>query len=625
MHLIRRLAASLTALLLAAAPLSAAAAGPEPAPTPSPDGRTSTRHTWQERTHLPVPIRQLTSVRARAAATTPTPSPTAPAPSALPTPVLHKNCNPALSWVDPATTAMAYDVTYYDAFADPAQPEASSTEQFSDALVVYYSVDDVQHATPLGAVNVDLTDPAVTCEKAAPAASALLPRPFTVTSKACGSYVVTNGSADSDIVLWSSEYPLASEFLLPGAEDPLWLDGHFLAGQVIDTPWPFNVLRATSSREGAVKGSSILGERMVQARCPSTELGISPTTLKGGDRLTLTSPFGSLLQAGDSARYQILLDGVPVKTVTSLAFGTQSITLPAALAAGQHTVAVAVQQAGADEKGNPITLDEGTYERTFRVAYTASGALGDQSGDKRADIMAIDSQGNLLVYPTVAGPRLADGAKAGAGWGGTRWVSMVPDLNRDGWSDLLAIKDDGTLWLYRGAGMGRFGYGTKVGQGWSTDFDLHTIMSDTDGNGLPELLTRRKSDGALLRYPVVNANGQFGNPVQVGHGWDSMVRQLTVDDFSGDGRPDLLAINAAGDLYRYTFATTGTINGQAKVGQGWAGMSYAFSPGDLTGDGRRDMVGRTADGTLLVYPSKGTSWGPAATLGTGWAQLRWLF
>lgn len=255
-----------------------------------------------------------------------------------------------------------------------------------------------------------------------------------------------------------------------------------------------------------------------------------------------------------------------------------------------------------------------------------SGVFGDQTGDKLADIMAIDANGDLWVYPVVnaPAPRTTNGVKVGAGWKDMTWMSVVPDLNKDGWSDLLAIKSDGTLWLYYGRGLGQYGYGTKVGAGWNADFDLQTVLKDTDGNGLPELVARRK-DGKLFRYAMVTAKGQFANAVQIGHGWDGIVRQLTVDDFSRDGKPDLLAVTDGGDMIRYTFDGTGRVAAQAKVGAGWQGMTWAFSPGDVTGDGVRDMIGRTAKGDLLVYPNQIGAWGVTTPLGSGWGAYPKVF
>ena len=73
-------------------------------------------------------------------------------------------------------------------------------------------------------------------------------------------------------------------------------------------------------------------------------------------------------------------------------------------------------------------------------------------------------------------------------------------------------------------------------------------------------------------------------------------------DFSGDGRPDLLARAADGTVYLYRGNGAGRVLARTTVATGWQQYTALTSPGDFTGDGRCDVLARTADGTLYVIP-----------------------
>ncbi|MEV6969276.1 FG-GAP-like repeat-containing protein [Hamadaea sp. NPDC051192] len=94
-------------------------------------------------------------------------------------------------------------------------------------------------------------------------------------------------------------------------------------------------------------------------------------------------------------------------------------------------------------------------------------------------------------------------------------------------------------------------------------------------------------------------------------------------DLTGDGRPDLAAIDTSGKLRLYEGRGDGSItwpNGVIGTG-GWSGAAISHR-GDFTGDGTEDLLARVGD-SLYVYPNR--SYGRLAdriTIGsTGWSAV----
>ncbi|MGA4507145.1 FG-GAP repeat domain-containing protein [Propionibacteriaceae bacterium G1746] len=268
-----------------------------------------------------------------------------------------------------------------------------------------------------------------------------------------------------------------------------------------------------------------------------------------------------------------------------------------------------------------FNLTKGIAVSTSKLAVylPPSGVWGDQDGDRRADILAVDSYGVMRTYITRSGPTLSEGFNIGSGWGSMTWVSTLPDMDGNGRSEMLARRNDGTLWLYKGTDFGAYGSAIKVGSGW-TGLDQLTILPDISGDKAPEMLARTK-DGRLLRYRVTLSGAAYVN--QVGTGWDGISRVISLGDLTRDGIADVTAIGANGNLYRYALNRNGQVFSSAQVGRGWTGMTAAFSPGDMDGDGTRDLVGRRSDGLLFFYENQGNgSFGAAKQVGSGWNGVR---
>ena len=206
------------------------------------------------------------------------------------------------------------------------------------------------------------------------------------------------------------------------------------------------------------------------------------------------------------------------------------------------------------------------------------------------------------------------------------------DWNGDGSGDVIARTPAGQLYMYNGNGAGVWLYGgvsTLIGgAGWQT-FNKLVAGHDFSGDGRPDILARTPA-GQLFLYRGDGA-GVFANGGQYsiigGAGWESFNELVSGGDFNGDGRSDLIARTHGGQLYMYKGNGAGAwLDGGAPTligGAGWNTYDTLLMPGDFSGDGKPDLIGRTPAGQLLMYRGNGTGYwldDGAVTLvgGAGW-------
>ena len=263
------------------------------------------------------------------------------------------------------------------------------------------------------------------------------------------------------------------------------------------------------------------------------------------------------------------------------------------------------------------------------LALSVPAARADWSGDGHADVLAIDPGERLLLYRGngAGGWLTGTGEPIGTGWGAFTAVLSPGDFNGDDKPDLLVRRADGALLLYRGNGAGGWltGMGEPIGSGWET-FTALFSPGDFTGDGKPDVLARQP-DGALLLYRGDGAGGWLtGTGEQIGSGWQPFTAILPGGDFSGDGKPDVLARQPDGALLMYRGDGAGgwlTGTGE-RIGSGWQEFTALASGGDFSGDGRPDVLARQSDGVLLMYRGNGASgWltGTGEPLGSGWGSF----
>jgi hypothetical protein len=229
-----------------------------------------------------------------------------------------------------------------------------------------------------------------------------------------------------------------------------------------------------------------------------------------------------------------------------------------------------------------------------------SAALSpDLSGDRKTDIVALDTAGNRLnIYLGNGRGGVTGVLNRGSGWNVMDRVLGAGDRNRDGHNDLLATSISGQLTYYPGNGAGAFYGGRAIGRGWNTITSL-TSAGDLTGDGFPDLLGTRVSDGVQMMYAGA-PGGALRAGVVWGHGWGSLSPVIGGSDLDGDRYEDVYA--RAGDGMRtYSSAAGGRFVRVSSWGAGWGSYTQMSTGADWNGDGTADLLAVNPAGPGTMY------------------------
>ncbi|MFF1644867.1 FG-GAP-like repeat-containing protein [Streptomyces sp. NPDC058240] len=292
-------------------------------------------------------------------------------------------------------------------------------------------------------------------------------------------------------------------------------------------------------------------------------------------------------------------------------------------------------QVAADALGRPVVLwDEYKLAETNSIvldgvqqATTTSRALpkwGDYTDDGKSDLFGRGSAG-LKVYA-------GDATKLSAGQRASSWPSgtlVLPygDLDGDRCNDVFVRYPKGEARVYPtvcGGLPDQQSFHVKVSSDWS-GYDAVVSPGDVTGDGRADLLTRSASTGKLYVY-ANNGAGGFKARSLAGSGFGGYKKLLAAGDLDGDGKNDLLALDASNELWRFRGTGTGTFKPRSLVFKDW-GTSYKDVVGglDLSGDGRADLISLDKTGHAWLNRGNGQGgFGNRSQAGktTNWSAIR---
>ncbi|MEV6249375.1 VCBS repeat-containing protein [Streptomyces sp. NPDC051742] len=185
--------------------------------------------------------------------------------------------------------------------------------------------------------------------------------------------------------------------------------------------------------------------------------------------------------------------------------------------------------------------------------YDRIESVGDLAGSNAADLVARDRDGVLWLHRgTGSASRVGyeSRVRIGGGWNTYTQFTGGSDLTGDGRADLVAVDTVGDLYLYKATASttAPFEPRKKIGYGWGI-YNQLTATGQFGGNPTGDLVARDK-DGVLWLY-LGKGDGTFAPRTKIGGGWQVYADIVGIGDGNKDGRPDAYARTPAGETYFY--------------------------------------------------------------------------
>lgn len=237
-------------------------------------------------------------------------------------------------------------------------------------------------------------------------------------------------------------------------------------------------------------------------------------------------------------------------------------------------------------------------------------APGDFDGDGHGDLLSIRYDGTFKLFAGDGAGGFLDpaGTRIGTGWQKFKSVFAPGDFSGDHKADILSVATDGRLYLYRGNGAGKWsGSRTQIGTGWNKMLFAFS-PGDFSGDGTSDAIGV-KADGRLVLYQGNGKGGWKGSAATIATGFQTARRVASAGDFDGDGKADVIAIWPDGTvkLYRGN-GSNGFIDPEgAVIATGWTDVGAFTGNADVSGDGFTDLTALRAGGEVLVYEGDGTT------------------
>ena len=235
-----------------------------------------------------------------------------------------------------------------------------------------------------------------------------------------------------------------------------------------------------------------------------------------------------------------------------------------------------------------------------------------------ADLVSVDSAGQLLNRAST-GPRTYAPAKViGSGFGGAKEV-FVTDWDRDGAYDVLTQWTNGNLTLHRGNAAGGFQASVTLGMGGWDTLTL-AVGGWCANNRMPQILAL---DGAGNLFLYANkGTGDIADRVLIATG--VYASRLSMVDYDGDGFQDVLGLRTDGTALLYRGWGTTALRAEARptVATGWMDVTGIRALRDGTGLNTRGIALRRANDTVQYWDLGSGSLASPSNIAGPWAGQR---
>ncbi|PWK86520.1 VCBS repeat protein [Lentzea atacamensis] len=276
----------------------------------------------------------------------------------------------------------------------------------------------------------------------------------------------------------------------------------------------------------------------------------------------------------------------------------------------------------------PTTINAtvGTYSSSqgyYLVKYVRPVGVTEAVASK-ADLLRVNGDGSLTVWQNNDALAGRWNAPVNAGNIGTteQFRSKLGDLNGDGNADLIRVNADGSLtaWRNNDALSGAWAAPATVGNVGGGDA-TRVRLTDLNGDGRADMVVVNM-DGSMTAWQNngVLAGGGWSAPRTIGNVGTTDQNRVRFGDLNGDGRDDLVRVNADGSLtaWQNNNALAGSWAAPGTIGNAGTANATRVRLGDLNADGRDDLIRMNDDGSLVAWRNNNAlagSWAAPSTIG----------
>lgn len=340
-------------------------------------------------------------------------------------------------------------------------------------------------------------------------------------------------------------------------------------------------------------------------------LGASTPGLAWVNSQTLAESYPGIFAVGDFNGDGILDFAVPGSSALTVYLGNGDGTFtattplsttnvnPNGIAAGDFNgdgiADLAISNTSTDTVAIFLGHGDGTFTQETLSASTgpdpAGLVVGDFNGDGIADLaVANENNGASSTVTLLLGKgdgtftAVPTSSQAGAG----AYAIVAADFNGDGKTDLaITAEQDETLTILLGNGDGTF---VAAASPAVTYYCTTIALADLNIDGKPDLVVGC-SNGGLVAVLLGNGDGTFSAAPPVPVDLDLQPNAIVIQDFNGDGIPDLAVLEANSTSKVAVFLGNGDSTfARTPVSPAAGYFPLGLTTADFNGDGRPDLA-----------------------------------